>query len=387
MSEMADIIREYGKTYRSKYFVTPQELKVMNAIENCRTSRLGGHVEICNECGQMRIAYNSCRNRHCPKCQRVAKEKWLQKRFEDLLPTQYYHVVFTLPSELNQLALENKWTIYNLLFKASAETLTELAQDEKYIGAQIGFISILHTWGQNLMDHPHIHCVVTGGGLSIDQEHWIEGKKDFFIPVQVLSRKYRGKFLHHLKRLFYQRKLSLDEVGKRKFLAKLDSLYKKEWVVYCKKPFDSPRRVMAYLGRYTHRIAITNRRITNLSDGCVTFEYKDYRDNHKKKTMTLKATEFIRRFLLHVLPFRFMKIRHYGILSNRNRQTKLRKVKVILGVKYDKRHISLSWHEHLKKHLRIDVLKCPFCNIGTMVMTYRIESRSGSPPNPLIQSA
>lgn len=380
MSEVAQIIREYGSTYRSKYFTTQHELKVMNAIENCRTSRLGGRVETCNECGQIRISYNSCRDRHCPKCQRIAKEKWLEKRFDDLLPTQYYHVVFTLPSELNGLALKNKQLIYNLMFRASAETLSELSKDPKYIGAQIGFISVLHTWGQNLMDHPHIHCIVTGGGLSKDGERWINGKKDFFIPVRVLSRKFRGKFLYYLKQLFYQKELTIEGGKSRTFFTDMDQLYKKDWIVYCKKPFGSAERVMSYLGRYTHRIAITNQRIKSITDGKVTFAYKDYRDNNRQKEMTLEATEFIRRFLLHVLPFRFIKIRHYGILSNRNRQTKLTFVKTLLNVISTKRQENLNWQEYLKKKLGIDYSVCPFCGSGTMIPCASVELRNGSPP-------
>lgn len=383
MIEIGDVFREHSKEYKKHYFLTSHELKVMNAIENCRTSRLGGHVETCDECGQIRISYNSCRNRHCPKCQRIAKEKWLDKRFEDLLPTQYYHLVFTLPSELNNLVLRNKRVMYNLLFKASSETLTELPKDEKYIGAQIGFVSVLHTWGQNLMDHPHVHCIVTGGGLSMDQKRWVEGKKDFFIPVKVLSRMYRGKFLFYLKRLFYNKELMLESDEKNKFLNEIDQLYHKEWVVYCKKPFDNAKRVMSYLGRYTHRIAITNQRIETLSDNKITFKYKDYRDGNKKKHMTLDTTEFIRRFMLHVLPFRFMKIRHYGILSNRNRQTKLKKSKIILNVFDQKQRESLNWQEYLKQRLGIDYSTCPFCGKGKMNKTLKIEPRGSSPPGLL----
>ena len=376
MIEVADIFREHGSRYRSKVKMPVHVHKAMASIENCRTSNLGGHVEKCDECGVIRISYNSCRNRHCPKCQHHAKELWLEDRLKDLLPIQYYHVVFTFPEELNELCLYNKEKLYSILFKASAETLKELSKDNKYIGAEIGFTSILHTWGQNLTYHPHIHSVVTGGGLSEDGSRWIHGKKDFFIPVRVLSKVFRGKFLYFLRREFYKNKLVLKK-STQEFYTLLEEIKQKEWVVYCKKPFKSAGRVMAYLGRYTHRIAISNHRIKKLENGNVTFEYKDYRDKNRKKYMTISAVEFIRRFLLHILPHRFMKIRHYGLMSNRNRNAKLKKAKKILGVKLNEGVMSKSKAERIEKYQ-----KCPYCRRGAMVRKYELKARSS--PLPII---
>lgn len=287
----------------------------MNAIESCRTSNLGGHIDVCDSCGHERISYNSCRNRHCPKCQGLAKEQWLLERKRDLLNIGYFHVVFTVPDSLNPLALQNQKIFYSLLFKAASETLAELSRDHKYLGAEIGIISVLHTWGQNLMDHPHVHCIVPGGGLSFDGTRFLRSREKFFIPVKVLSRKYRGKFLAFLKEAFQDGELrfcgKLEPLsGKLKFQSLINALYQKEWVVYCKKPFKSPWHVLRYLGRYTHRVAISNQKIVSLQDGRVTFSWRDYKDENKTKLMTLEASEFIRRFLLHVLPDRFVKIRH-----------------------------------------------------------------------------
>ena len=307
MVEIADIFNQYGQEYISNHNLSIQQLKVIQDITTCRTSQLGGHVETCDHCNHLRISYNSCRNRHCPKCQGLAKEQWIEKRKNDLLPIQYYHIVFTIPDNLNDLALRNKKEIYDLLFKASSDTLKELAEDPKYLKANIGFISILHTWGQNLMDHPHIHCIVTGGGLSLNKEKWISAKKDFFIPVRIISSLFRGKFLYYLKNLYKENKLIFP--GKIKNLKNqvefnqlLNKLYNKSWVVHCKPSFKNPEFVIEYLGRYTNKVAISNYRIIKLENDKVIFRYKDYNDNDKTKYMTLKVFEFIRRFLLHVLP-------------------------------------------------------------------------------------
>jgi len=286
----------------------------MSAIEACRTSLLGGHKDKCDSCGHPEISYNSCRNRHCPKCQFLLKEKWIEARAEDLLPIQYFHVVFTIPAELNPLVLSNQKVMYNLLFRSVSETLVELGNDPKRLGARIGFMAILHTWGQNLMDHPHIHCVVTGGGLSSDRGHWVSCRKGFFIPVKVMSALFSGKFLDYLKRNY--------ESGDLVFPGALDNLkephafegyrrqfYHKKWAVYCKPPFNGIEGGLQYLSRYTHRIAISNHRILKLEDGKVSFLWRDYSDGDKEKIMTLDADEFTRRFLLHVLPDRFVKIR------------------------------------------------------------------------------
>jgi hypothetical protein len=276
MVEVADIFRKYGETYRQRYKLPLRMHKVMSAIERCRTAELGGHVEKCNECGHIRISYNSCRNRHCPKCQGLAREKWLVERKKELLPVQYFHAVLTIPNTLNPLALRNQKEVYSILFKAASETLLELGRDPKYLGAEIGFISILHTWGQNLMDHPHIHCIIPGGGLSLDGKRWISSKNGFFIPVRVISRLFKGKFLAYLKNAYRAGKLQFEGTiqpqGQQvRFQRLVDDLYGKEWVVYCKPSFNSPIDIMEYLGRYTHRVAISNDRILKIDDGMVTF--------------------------------------------------------------------------------------------------------------------
>ncbi len=327
MTEVQDIFLEYGKDYRANHKLTLVQHKAMSAIQKCRTPQLGGHKNVCDSCGHTQISYNSCRNRHCPKCQTLAKERWIENQKSNLLEVGYFHVVFTIPDTLNLIAYQNQKTIYTLLFKSVAETLTELASDKKYLGAKIGFTSVLHTWGQNLMHHPHVHCIVPGGGLS-SLGKWVNSRKKFFIPVKVLSRKFRGKFLYYLKQHYYQNKLEFH--GSQTYLSNsqdfekvLSSLYSKEWVVYCKPPFKNAACVVEYLGRYTHRVAISNKRIVSIEKDSVTFKWRDYKDDSKKKVMTLSADEFIRRFLIHILPDGFMKIRHYGLLSSRNKSTKL----------------------------------------------------------------
>ncbi|HID30733.1 MAG TPA: IS91 family transposase, partial [Desulfobacterales bacterium] len=350
-----------------------RQLRAMRAIEICRTAALGGHVEECDQCGALRISYNSCRNRHCPKCQCLDRERWLKARQKDLLPTPYFHLVFTLPEGLRPLALRNQESIYQILFKAASGTLKELTEDPKYLGAEVGFIAIIHTWSQTLMDHPHLHCIVTGGGLSSDGKKWIPCKKNFFIPVKVLSRLFRGKFLAHLKEGRDKEDLSfpgniahLKEKGT--FKAMLDHLYEQEWVVYCKPPFQDAETVMEYLGRYTHRVAITNNRLVSLQADQVTFRYRDRKQNDSIKLMTLHASEFIRRFLLHVLPDGFMKIRYYGILSNRNRHTKLLLCKRLFGLHCPQQEEEKeSWQDLLARVTGIDPRTCLSCGKGKMV--------------------
>lgn len=369
MIEVADIFKEYGEAYRNKYKLPLQHLKVMSAIEDCRTAKLGGHIDVCDKCRHIKISYNSCRNRHCPKCQNLSKERWLDARMKDLMPIQYFHIVFTIPNELNALALQNKKLIYSILLRASSETLIELSRDPKHLGAEIGFISLLHTWGQNLMDHPHVHCIVTGGGLSLDSSKWISCREDFLIHVKVLSRVFRGKFLDYLKKSYYSNKLNfsgqISTLGSRQeFKILIDKLYKTEWVVYSKPSFKSPEHVLKYLGNYTHRVAISNSRITDLKDDKVTFKWRDYKDDNKPKLMTLDAFEFIRRFLFHVLPNGFVKIRHYGILSNRNRKTKLAKCKKFLGLPAQnklKSKVKETWQELLLRISQVDTRICPSC--------------------------
>jgi hypothetical protein len=348
----------------------------MRAIEVCRTAVLGGHQDQCDHCGHLEISYNSCRNRHCPKCQTLRKEKWIEARGEDLLPIPYFHVVFTLPSELNPLVSMNRKVLYDLLFSAVSETLTKLANDPKHLGAQIGSIGILHTWGQNLMDHPHLHCIVTGGGLSSDRGRWVSCRKGFFIPVRVMSALFRGKFLDLLKRCFQSEDLVFPNPIRhlkpsRDFEIFRNQLYHKKWVVYCKPPFDGPKGVLQYLGRYTHRIAISNHRLLHLRNGEVSFLWRDYADNQRQKTMTLKADEFIRRFLLHVLPARYVRIRHFGLLANRKRKNTIALCRKILGDAKTETQPNTrkeTWQEQLLRICGIDVSLCPVCQKGRMCM-------------------
>jgi hypothetical protein len=360
MLEVQDIFLAHGSSFRQEHKLSFEQHKTMSAIEKCRTAALGGHTDICDECGYTQISYNSCRNRHCPKCQTLAKERWIDSQKSDLLDVGYFHVVFTLPDELNGIVFQNQQALYNLLFKASAETLTDLAMDRRYLGARVGFTSVLHTWGQNLMHHPHVHCIVPGGG----QNHlgkWVSSKKKFFIPLKVLSRKFRGKLL------FYLQQTKLEFHGSLEYLANglafrnlIDTLYGKEWIVYCKPPFRDAACVVEYLGRYTHRVAISNNRILSMENGTVSFKWRDYRDNSQWKVMTVSAHEFIRRFLLHVLPKGFMKIRHYGFLGNRNKSKKLMICKMLTRTAIVKKK-KASTLELITKLLGRDICKCPAC--------------------------
>lgn len=326
--EVADIFRRHGEVWRAKNagHLSLGQLRVMSAVEACRTAALGGHVERCEDCAHTRIAYNSCRNRHCPKCQWSAAADWLEARKAELLPVPYFHVVFTLPAEIGAIAYHNKAKVYGLLFKAAAEALITIAADRKHLGADIGVTAVLHTWGQNLDHHPHVHCIVPGGGVSPDGKRWIPCRSGFFLPVRVLSRLFRRLFLEGLARLhaadelqFFHDLAELRDAGK--FHACLSPLRKREWVVYAKRPFGGPEQVLAYLARYTHRVAISNGRLVSMEE--VSFRWKDYRQNGRGKTMTIAAGEFIRRFLLHVLPDGFHRIRHYGLFANGHRADKL----------------------------------------------------------------
>jgi hypothetical protein len=385
--EVADIFRAYGPLYRKNHKLPVRYLRVMRAIEICRTSELGGHKYKCDTCGSFQISYNSCRNRHCPKCQGLDKERWLEARKKEVLPTHYFHAVFTLPENLRPLSLRNQKVSYNILFKAVAETLKKLSKDPKHIGAEIGFISVLHTWSQTLIDHPHIHCIIPGGGLSSDGKKWISCKRDFFIHVKVLSRVFKGKYLAYLKHAYEKGKLSFDgqisSLGKRDHFRKLlKDLYNQDWHVYCKPPFKDPEKVIEYLGRYTHRVAISNDRIVKLEDDQVTITYRDYSDGDKIKYMSLEVFEFIRRFLLHVLPDQFFKIRYFGILSARNRKTKLLKCKELLGSKIkETEEQRLTWQELLEKVTGIDPTLCPRCKKGRLFLFEVIDPVQGrSPP-------
>ncbi len=321
--EVADIVHAQGDRFIDQHqsWLSYQHLKVLRAIRRCRTAELGGHVDVCSRCGYKAISYNSCRNRHCPKCQAQARQRWIEKREQELLHVGYFHVVFTLPHELNALCFQNPALLYDLLFKTSAATLLEIAADPKHLGAQIGFLSILHTWGQNLLLHPHVHCVIPAGGLSPDQTKWVHPRYVFFLPVKVLGRVFRGKFIDGLRRAFQSRNLRLGASlqDPRRFADFLHTLFRQDWVVYAKPAFGDPTRVLRYLGRYTHRVAISNHRLLNFDGERVTFRWKDYAHGDKQRKMTLTGTEFLRRFVQHILPQDFVRIRHFGFLANRCR--------------------------------------------------------------------
>lgn len=327
-----DIFRVYGPTYVKKHKLSKQQWKVYNSIVNCKTLELGIHTITCKDCGETHISLNSCRNRHCPNCQSYAREKWIQNESSYILNCPYFHIVTTIPCELNELVLYNQKICYDILFKATSESILELAKDKKWLGAKIGLTSVLHTWGQTLELHPHIHSIVTGGGLSNNK--WITCKKEYFFKVQVLSSLFRGKFLAMLKEaklIFPKNKQYLKNT--KKFNKFLEPLYQKDWITYIEPPKSAPENVIEYIGRYSFRVAISNDRIKEISNGLVTFEYKDYKDNSKIKTMTITCEEFIRRFLLHTLPNHFTKIRHYGILSNRYKKSIIALCRILIGTK------------------------------------------------------
>jgi hypothetical protein len=335
--EVADVFREHADEYLARYGATAAQRQVLRAVQNCRTAVLGGHVEACDRCGHQQIAYNSCRNRHCPKCQGPATARWLRAREAELLPVPYFHLVFTLPAALGPLALQNPRVVYGLLLQAAAQTLLEVAANPKHLGAELGFLAVLHTWGQNLLHHPHIHCVIPAGGLAPEGDRWINSRTGFLLPVRVLSRVFRGKFISRLKQALARGDLAfhggLAELGQADaFEQLLDQVVRQDWVVYARPPFGGPKQVLKYLARYTHRVAISNRRLLALGDGQVTFRWKDYAHGDQQRRMTLSAVEFIRRFLLHVLPSGFVKIRHYGFMANRFRQVKHDLCRRLLGV-------------------------------------------------------
>jgi putative transposase/transposase-like zinc-binding protein len=372
---VADIFRQYGPQYRQSHRLPRTQRRVMEAIEDCRTSALGGHKDKCDRCSHIEIFYNSCRNRHCPKCQFLRKEKWIDARTEDLLPVRYFHVVFTIPTELKPLVLRNQKVMYGILFRSVSETLLELANNPKHLGARIGFMGILHTWGQNLMDHPHVHCVVPGGGLSPDGNHWVSSRKQFFIHVKVMAKLFKEKFRAYLKRSYQSGELlfpdGISHLNERYVFERLRRLlYHKKWVVYCKPPFNGAEGVFEYLSRYTHRIAISNNRILKVEDGKVSFLWRDYADNDTVKTMTVEADEFIRRFLLHVLPDGFVKIRYYGLLANRTRKGNIALCRELLGeskIETRDNDVPETWQEHFLRVSGVDVTTCPVCKKGRLI--------------------
>ena len=334
---MADVIRKTGSKFLERYrqSLTWAQVKVLTAIVRCRTAALGGHRDRCRRCGYQAISYNSCRNRHCPKCQTNAREKWLHQRQQELLPVDYYHLVFSIPHTLLPLVWQNKKVLFTLLFEAAAATLLEVAADPKHLGAEIGFLSILHTWGQTLQPHPHLHCVVPGGGLSPDHQRWIASRVHFFLPVKVLSRVFRGKFVDGLRRAARAGRLTfhgecLPLANPQAFAAFLRTLFQQDWGVYAKPPFGGPEHVLQYLARYTHRVAISNHRLLDVSDSHVTFRWKDYAHDSQQRTMTLTGEEFLRRFVQHVLPKGFPRIRYFGWLANRRRKNLLPFCRVLL---------------------------------------------------------
>jgi Putative transposase/Transposase zinc-binding domain len=338
--EVADLIRNAGAAFieRNRQWIRWKHVKVLLAIARCRTAALGGHVDQCTRCGhRATISYNSCRNRHCPKCQTAARDRWIAARQKELLPTRYVHVVFTLPAQLARLVLQNKKLSYGLLLRASAETLLEVARDPRHLGAEIGFFSVLHTWNQKLSLHPHVHCVIPAGGLSLDHTHWIKSRSQFFLSIKVLRRVFRGKFVAGLRQAFQNSQLhfpgTLAPLAQSKtFAAWLRLLFRKDWVVYAKPPFGGPEYVLQYLGRYTHRVAISNHRLVSFTEGKVTFRWRDSAHNNEQKLMSLSLDEFLRRFLLHLLPKGFVRIRNFGFLANRRRATLLPLCFQLLGV-------------------------------------------------------
>jgi hypothetical protein len=379
--ELADLLRAYTPAFLDAYGDTtsPEQRRVLRDLVRCRTAELGGHVEACDDCGHQRIAYNSCRNRHCPRCQAAARATWLDERAAELLPTEYFHVVFTLPADLGPVALQNPRLVYGTLLQASAQSLLQLARDPQHLGADIGLLAVLHTWGQNLHLHPHVHCVVPGGGISPEGDRWLSCRPGFFLPVRPLGRLFRGKFLALLQRA-YERGL-LGFHGQQQHLADppvfrelMACCWQKEWVVYAKPPFGGPEQVLKYLARYTHRMAISNQRLVKVEAGQVFFRWKDYAQGNQQKVMALEAVEFIRRFLLHVVPSGFVRIRHYGLLGNRVRVENLARCRVLLGVG-QATAAGVTGPSQAKKDGAASAAetRCPVCGQGRMVRVSKIE--------------
>jgi Putative transposase/Transposase zinc-binding domain len=371
--ELGDIFRLHGPAYLTRFgaSLSREQKRALRAIAVCRTAVLGGYVEQCDQCGYQKIAYCSCRNRHCPKCSARARAQWLEQRAAELLPVEYFHVVFTVPQLLAPLALQNQRLVYGMLFRAAAETLLQIAADPRHLGARLGFLAVLHTWGQNLHHHPHLHCVVPGGGIAPDRGRWIACRRQFLFPVKVLSRLFRAKFIAYLQTAFRQGKLGfhgeLKSLGeKRNFAQWLKRLAATEWVVYAKPPFGGPRQVLKYLARYTHRVAISNQRLVSLEDGRVTFRWKNYARASELAIMTLPAEEFIRRFLLHVLPSGFVKVRHFGFLANRGRQDNVRLCRQLLAASSTAPRRLDPPDSHANEPAANTFDHCPRCKVGSM---------------------
>jgi hypothetical protein len=376
--ELGDLLRQHGKRYEATHRVSSVQRNVIRALSQCRTAALGGHLEACDRCGHRRAVYHSCRNRHCPKCQSLAQADWLEARRADLLPVEYFHVVFTLPHELCPLALYRPRVVYDLLFRAATATLATFAQDPRHFsskppdrtGSTLGITAILHTWAQNLSLHPHLHCVVTGGGLSLDQKSFVTPRyKGFLFPVRALSKVFRAKFLEGLRRAFESGKLGDDTSAPMLSHA----LRNRDWVVYAKPPFAGPESVLAYLGAYTHRIAISNARILSIKHGRVAFRVRDSADANRQKVMQLDALEFLRRFLLHVLPKGFVRIRHYGLLANRTRKQKIARCRHLLAAPRPEEATPQTRREKLLELTGLDIGRCPACREGRMGIVEQID--------------
>lgn len=372
--ELADIFAQYGNQYRDKNVITGQQYKVMKRIEICRTAALGGHVEACDHCGHTQNAYNSCRDRHCPKCQTMVKEKWLNNRKAELLPCSYFHNVFTLPHELNPLIMGNKRIMLALLFTAVKETLQIFARDPQWrLEGQLGFISVLHTWNQKLMAHYHLHCIIPAGALSFDRKKWIGTRTKYLFKVQSLAKEFQKRYLSKLEKMYRKRQLSFngrlaEYKDENQFQKLLTALWNKQWITYAKQPFGGPEQVLEYLGRYTHRVAITNNRIIAIDNDLVRFKYRDRSDDNKEKELTLSAYEFIRRFLLHVLPSGFTKIRYYGFLAHANKKTCIELIRTLIGttIEYAKNLVE-DIQEMMLRLTGINIYCCPQCGKGKLV--------------------
>jgi len=374
--ELADVFRAAGGAYRDSHALVPQQHRVMRAIETCRTAALGGHVEQCDQCGALKISYNSCRNRHCPKCQTRAKERWLAARRAELLPVPYFHVVFTLPHGLNALAQGNPRVLYDLLFKTAAQTLLEFGHNPRWLGGEVGITLVLHTWGQNLNEHVHVHGIVSGCALSSVGDQWVRSRSGFLFPVKALAKVFRGKYLGAFKQAAAAGKLKFAGstaplAQPARFSAWVNTLYRHDWVVYAKRPFAGPEQVLEYLGHYTHRVAISNARLLSFSQGSVRFRWRDYAAGNKSKVMALPVDEFIRRFLLHVLPKAFVRIRHYGLLANRTRADKLARLRTLLDVPPPAPVEPETAVAFVLRVTGIDLHHCVACGKGRLILVAR----------------
>ena len=379
--EVADILRKHIGDYQSQYPLWSEHRKIVSDLLNCRTAHLGGHIERCNHCGMVRITYHSCRNRHCPRCQHMPRERWLEKRKDEILPVSYFHVVFTLPHELNTIILNNKKVMLNILFKAASQTLLTFGKNE--LGGKLGFIATLHTWDQKLKAHFHLHCLIAGGAVSKDGACWTSCKGNYLFNKEALSMVFRGKFMHYMdhSRQCQKVKLSGDEYQKLK-----NKLYAKKWIIDVRNPVKNPEHVLEYLARYTHRVAIANSRIKAIKEGTVTFTAKNRKKN-KTESVTITAVKFIRRFLLHSLPKGFVRIRHYGYLANRNRSENLNTIRRLMGLSAPPEKEMASLEEMMQKLTGIDITICPCCSNGKMQFFAQIPKYRARPPNHLDRAA